>query len=171
MMEPVSVMRLDVIGIPRLLIGDQRPSPGSKPLVLLGYLVLERRPVARDEIVALLWPDLDRSRGRATLRTRLSSLKATLGSDVIEASEGFLSVTPPRTSRPTCSTSNASRTATRRQRPLYPGLHSTPSSFSWPVWAAVSSKASGSAARSSSTTGSPAFRAGSTSFATRLASS
>jgi adenylate cyclase len=43
-------------------------------LGLLGYLAAERRPVARDLLTALLWPDWAPSRGRANLRRNLHNL-------------------------------------------------------------------------------------------------
>ena len=41
---------------------------------LLGYLVAERRPIARDLLTALFWPDWSPSRGRANLRRDLHNL-------------------------------------------------------------------------------------------------
>src|SRR5438105_242789 len=50
-----------------------------KAVALLAYLALARRPVSRDEICALLWPDAEHGRARAALRRTLSSLSAALG--------------------------------------------------------------------------------------------
>jgi DNA-binding SARP family transcriptional activator len=41
---------------------------------LLGYLAVERRPIARDLLTALFWPDWNPSRGRANLRRDLHNL-------------------------------------------------------------------------------------------------
>ena len=41
---------------------------------LLGFLVAEQRPIARDRLTALFWPDWSTSRGRANLRRDLHNL-------------------------------------------------------------------------------------------------
>lgn len=45
---------------------------------LLGYLAAERRPIARDFLVALFWPDEVLSKGRANLRRELHNLAQVL---------------------------------------------------------------------------------------------
>ncbi|MFL7867708.1 MAG: AAA family ATPase, partial [Anaerolineales bacterium] len=45
---------------------------------LLGYLVSERRPAARDHLAALFWPDEEPSRGRANLSRELHNLSQIL---------------------------------------------------------------------------------------------
>jgi len=45
-----------------------------RTIALLGYLTAERRPIARDRLTALLWPDWAPSRGRANLRRDLHNL-------------------------------------------------------------------------------------------------
>ncbi len=45
-----------------------------RTVALLGYLVAERRPVSRDFLARLFWPDEARSRGRGSLRRDLHNL-------------------------------------------------------------------------------------------------
>jgi len=45
-----------------------------RTVALLGYLAAERRPLARDHLTALLWPDWTLSRGRANLSRNLHNL-------------------------------------------------------------------------------------------------
>jgi DNA-binding SARP family transcriptional activator len=47
---------------------------------LLGYLTAERRPVARDLLAGLFWPDEEISRGRANLSRELHNLTRILPS-------------------------------------------------------------------------------------------
>src|SRR5215211_5692914 len=49
-----------------------------KALALLAYLAAEEKPRPRGEIITLLWPQSDERRGRAALRSALSSLRKTL---------------------------------------------------------------------------------------------
>jgi predicted ATPase/DNA-binding SARP family transcriptional activator len=46
----------------------------QRTMALLGYLVAERRAVARDALAALFWPDETQARGRSNLRRELHNL-------------------------------------------------------------------------------------------------
>src|SRR5262245_13845060 len=50
-----------------------------KALAILALLAVERRPFAREELAALLWPDADDESARGALRRTLSVLRAALG--------------------------------------------------------------------------------------------
>ncbi|MFQ6047683.1 MAG: AAA family ATPase, partial [Gemmatimonadales bacterium] len=52
---------------------------------MLVYLALEarRRPVSRDSLIDLLWPEVDRDRGAHSLSQALSSIRGRLGSNVV----------------------------------------------------------------------------------------
>ncbi len=54
-----------------------------KAMALLAYLVLTARPVAREGLCDLLWPDQDPERARGALRRTLSTLRAGVGADVL----------------------------------------------------------------------------------------
>lgn len=50
-----------------------------KTLALLVYLTLSHRPRHREELVALLWPEINRENGLAALRRTLANLQNTIG--------------------------------------------------------------------------------------------
>lgn len=67
---------------------DGRPLEGRatqrRRLALLAYLAAARdRPVRRDKIVALLWPERDEERGRHSLSQLVSALRRELGEAAI----------------------------------------------------------------------------------------
>src|SRR4051794_7182736 len=69
-----------LLGPPRIeRDGDSVHVDTRKAIALLGYLAISRRPAARDEVAALLWPESDQVRARSALRRTLSSLNAALG--------------------------------------------------------------------------------------------
>jgi DNA-binding SARP family transcriptional activator len=56
-----------------------------KALALLAHLALPDRPRPRDALADLLWPDTDPERARGALRRTLSSLRAVVGPECLEA--------------------------------------------------------------------------------------
>jgi DNA-binding SARP family transcriptional activator len=69
-----------LLGPPRLELDGRAVAVDTrKALALVAYLALARRPVARDEVAAVLWPESDHVRARAALRRTLSSLQSALG--------------------------------------------------------------------------------------------
>ena len=91
-MKPEAVRRLQLLGpatvarIPKThkdaveSRGDERPA-GTVPrfrsrrtIALLAYLVAERRPIGREHLALLFWPDEAPSRGRGNLRRELHNL-------------------------------------------------------------------------------------------------
>lgn len=69
-------LRLHILGTPELRVSDRLLTFRSrKALALLVYLAVENRPVSRDEIAALLWPDTDSSRARGLLRSTLNYVR------------------------------------------------------------------------------------------------
>ncbi len=70
-----------LLGPPRLLLDAGRtpcPALGLKERALLWWLLTERRPAGRAELVRLLWADLPEEAGRANLRVALSHLRHAL---------------------------------------------------------------------------------------------
>ncbi|HJR51328.1 MAG TPA: AAA family ATPase, partial [Gemmatimonadales bacterium] len=61
------------------LVADTR-----KALAILGLLAVDGRPFARDELVAMFWPDSDDEAARGSLRRTLSTLRSALGDRWIE---------------------------------------------------------------------------------------
>ncbi len=63
-------------GPPRLLWRDQPLSiERRKALALAAYLALAELPTARDELAAMLWPELSQERARGALRATLPALR------------------------------------------------------------------------------------------------
>lgn len=50
-----------------------------KSVALLAYLAAATQPISRDELAALLWPDLDQQAARAMVRHSLTTLNRTIG--------------------------------------------------------------------------------------------
>ena len=74
---------VEVRGIP--LEAADRLLAQPKLTALLAVLALspDQRPVRRDRIVGLLWPELDQARARAALRKGLHAVRAALGADAL----------------------------------------------------------------------------------------
>jgi DNA-binding SARP family transcriptional activator len=63
-----------------------------KAVALACYLVSESHEPTRDELVALLWPELDEGRGRAALRRTMSALRTGLGGGALIADRDRVSL-------------------------------------------------------------------------------
>ena len=73
-------LQIDVLGPVRVLVdGSPLVVDTRKALAILALLVVDRRPYARDELAALLWPESDDESARGALRRTLSVLKSGLG--------------------------------------------------------------------------------------------
>jgi predicted ATPase/DNA-binding SARP family transcriptional activator len=56
-----------------------------KAIALLAYLAVSNRPYLRDQLVSLLWPELDQSHACAALRSTLWALKKAIGEEWLDA--------------------------------------------------------------------------------------
>ncbi|HET6447425.1 MAG TPA: tetratricopeptide repeat protein [candidate division Zixibacteria bacterium] len=78
LLGPVTVDRiLDTQKNTAKSAGDEIAAPrfrSQRTVGLLGYLVTERRPIAREHLALLFWPDDEPSKGRANLRRELYNL-------------------------------------------------------------------------------------------------
>jgi len=63
-----------------------------KVLALLAYLAVQGKPVSRDTLAALLWPDHDGAHASGDLRRALSSLRKALGDEVVVADRQTVSL-------------------------------------------------------------------------------
>ncbi|HUG29407.1 MAG TPA: BTAD domain-containing putative transcriptional regulator [Candidatus Limnocylindria bacterium] len=85
------MIQLRVLGPPVLerLTGERRRPVhlGPRRLALLAYLAVAgaERPVRRDTLLALFWPERSTDRARAALRQALYSLRSHLGESVVDA--------------------------------------------------------------------------------------
>lgn len=55
----------------------------AKVQAILAYLLLERRPVGREALALLFWPQMESAQGRANFRLALHTLRQALGKDVL----------------------------------------------------------------------------------------
>lgn len=82
----MSGTRLSLLGPPLLSPPpDGGESFRKKTLALLAYLAAEARPVARDSLAALLWPENPQARARANLRRVVFCLRGLLGDGAVIA--------------------------------------------------------------------------------------
>lgn len=81
-----SQVSLSLLGPPRVeKDGRVVEFDTRKAVAILAYLALEGGTQPRDRLAAMLWPDADDERARASLRRTLSPLRTALGEDVLVA--------------------------------------------------------------------------------------
>lgn len=76
---------------------ERRLVLAPKPLGLLAYLALgeaEGRPVRRDVLLALFWPELSNTRARAALRQALFQLRRGVGEGALDTNRNVISLAP-----------------------------------------------------------------------------
>ena len=80
--ETVADLRIDLLGLPRLVrIGNEPHILERRDAALLALLVVQG-PTARHQAAALLWPDVGRAPAGRNLRQRLFRLRRTAGRDL-----------------------------------------------------------------------------------------
>ena len=87
MLQPGFLLQLLASPELRSLEDDSVELTAGKPLALLAYLALEGRPVAREDLASLLWPEADRGHARASVRQALWTLRQILGQDAFPADD------------------------------------------------------------------------------------
>ena len=116
-----------LFGAPRIVLdGVSVTIERRKTLALLAYLAVTGRAHRREELITLLWPDLDARGGRAQLRNILVDLQRAIGKGWLDVEGDQVRV--GRAGGDSGSTSVAStscslrlrRTATRPHRPATP---------------------------------------------------
>lgn len=78
------MLYVQLLGRPRLSL-DGRPIDLTrrKSRAILYYLAAHARPLSRDRLLALFWPDLERAAAQQTLRVTLHGLRQTLGASLV----------------------------------------------------------------------------------------
>lgn len=90
---PAPPLRLQLFGVPAMGDGGGRVRVAlRRAYALLGYLALEARPVPRESLAALLWPEADADTARTRLRRLLYQVEELCGRDLLEAREGCVSL-------------------------------------------------------------------------------
>jgi DNA-binding SARP family transcriptional activator len=89
----VPLLTLHLLGVPRVeRDGAPVEVDTRKAIALLAYLGVTGQPHSRDALAALLWPDYDQTRARATLRRTLSVLGKALGGEWLDAGRETVSL-------------------------------------------------------------------------------
>ena len=87
------MIEVRLLGPPRLTRdGEPVVLDTRKALALLALLVLSDRPRTRDGLADLLWPDADLARARGALRRTLSTLRAAIGPEHLEAARDHVAL-------------------------------------------------------------------------------
>ena len=95
----LSAFLLSLFGTPSLTTGEGRavvPAIGAKPMALLAFLVLERRPHSREMLAGLLWGESPEAEARASLRQALKQLRDAVG-DLVRADRAVVDLADPIT--------------------------------------------------------------------------
>ena len=72
-------LHLALLGSPEITVdGKPLEVDTRKAIALISYLAVSGKQATREQLADLLWPELDRERGRATLRRTLSTLRTGL---------------------------------------------------------------------------------------------
>ena len=89
-----SMLTVSLLGTPTLSL-DSQPLALSrrKSRAILYYVAAHRNPLTREQLLAFLWPDLDRPAAQQTLRTTLHGLRKALGSHLL-VDENILKLAP-----------------------------------------------------------------------------
>lgn len=88
--------RLQLLGMPSpTMAGSGHVRFGQKPLVLLARLMVEPRPVAREAMMAFLWPEASEARARGSLRQALHVIREVAGADCLMADRQSVSLIRP----------------------------------------------------------------------------
>ncbi|MCC6190733.1 MAG: AAA family ATPase [Anaerolineales bacterium] len=88
------MLSIDLLGPPRLQRdGETLRLARRKSRALVYFLAAHSEPVTREQLLSVLWPDLDRPAAQQTLRTTLHGLRKLLGPALL-ADDGRLALAP-----------------------------------------------------------------------------
>lgn len=92
------MIKVKLLGPPRVEVhGVVAGFDTRKATALLAYLAVTGQPRSRDALAELLWPDRDVEHARGALRRTLSTLRAALGPDAVEATRDRVGLSGPPT--------------------------------------------------------------------------
>jgi DNA-binding SARP family transcriptional activator len=85
-MDSTSAVQIRFFGAPEIRRdGVTVQVDTRKAVALLAYLAVAKRPVSRDQLCGLFWPESSQSRARGALRRTLSTARSVVGGEVIVA--------------------------------------------------------------------------------------
>ncbi len=88
------MLTIQLLGTPRVLWDDQPLTiTRKKSRALVYYLAAHDKPLTREQILAVFWPDSDRASAQQVLRTTLHGLRQALGAALV-TDENTLSLAP-----------------------------------------------------------------------------
>lgn len=91
----MSNVRATLFGTPEI-VSDSQVVSGlrHKTVALLAYLAVESRPVGRDTLATLFWPDTGQSRARANLRSCLYQISNKMHPVPITSRNDYVEMNP-----------------------------------------------------------------------------
>lgn len=94
----MGTVEVRLFGAPEILHdGDPVPVDTRKAIAVIAVLAAEGRPVRRDVLAAMLWPDAGQERARANLRRTLSAVRSAIGADAVVADRETIALAADRT--------------------------------------------------------------------------
>jgi DNA-binding SARP family transcriptional activator/tetratricopeptide (TPR) repeat protein len=90
-------VRIRLLGPPEVHV-DGRPwrIDTRKATAIIALLATERRPFAREELAAILWPESDDEAARGALRRTLSTMRTAIGREVVRIDRNQVALDPDR---------------------------------------------------------------------------
>ncbi len=86
------MISIQLIGVPRIMRdGSPVSLPRRRSRALVYYLAAHRQPIAREQALGLLWPDLERSAAQQVLRSTIYAIRRALG-PVFSADDEWLAL-------------------------------------------------------------------------------
>ncbi|MEO8525064.1 MAG: alpha/beta fold hydrolase [Caldimonas sp.] len=91
--SPLPALELRVFGVPGTVVqGREARLPLKRAAALLAYLAFNAGPVPRAHLAAMLWPDVDETRGRTRLRRLVYTIEDTISSRVLSSGNDCLAL-------------------------------------------------------------------------------
>ncbi|MEO7641475.1 MAG: alpha/beta fold hydrolase [Ramlibacter sp.] len=90
---PPPVLQLQVFGPPLgFVVGRAAKLPLKRSVALLAYLALNKGPVPRAHLAAVLWPDADETQGRTRLRRLIYTIEDAVGGRIFSSDNDCLAL-------------------------------------------------------------------------------
>lgn len=91
--SPPPVLELQVFGVPASAVqGRETRLPLKRAVALLTYLAFNARPVPREHLAGMLWPDTDATQGRTRLRRLVYTIEEAIGARILSSDNDCLAL-------------------------------------------------------------------------------